>query len=219
MVNLKQIIIIITFGMFLGCASIPSEAPDLSAELGEKINAIESSHITLIHKFFDQKKDQVDQFIIKEWTPIFAKEFFSDPKVSKIWKEIVRENNEKDRLEFLIRFGPPLQKKITKKRLELIKPLEGLENEIIKKIRTEYVQVRALNNTITSFLVSASKVSENRTRYLEMLGVSDEKINSLIEKADESVSTLVKGAKTVTEKVDKSKAFIKNINDLKNKLL
>lgn len=39
-----------------GCAAIPPEAPELSAELGQRISAIESSNITLLQRFFDQKR-------------------------------------------------------------------------------------------------------------------------------------------------------------------
>ena len=36
------------------CVSIPSEAPELSVELGKRISAIEDSNITLLNRFFDQ---------------------------------------------------------------------------------------------------------------------------------------------------------------------
>ena len=60
---------IFTFLLFIsGCATIPSEAPQLSGELGKRISAIEKSNLTLLHKFFDLKRNEVDKFIEKEWT-------------------------------------------------------------------------------------------------------------------------------------------------------
>ena len=75
-------IVSFTLAMFIaGCVSIPSEAPELSIELGKRISAIEESNITLIHRYFDHKREQVDNFIQEEWIPEFAKNFFSNSKV------------------------------------------------------------------------------------------------------------------------------------------
>jgi len=196
-----------------GCATIPSEAPQLSGELGKRISAIEKSNLTLLHKFFDLKRNEVDKFIEKEWTPIFAKEFFSDPKIQKIWETIVTENNPADRLKFLIITGPKLQKKINSKRLQLIKPLDKLERLIERKIRSEFRQARSINNSITSFLMSASKVEENRNRYLNMIGISDDKIGQAIDDVDETVGNLVDKSKDIKSYSEK---YIKKLNDLKN---
>ena len=196
-----------------GCATIPSEAPQLSGELGKRISAIEKSNLTLLHKFFDLKRNEVDKFIEKEWTPIFAKEFFSDPKIQKIWETIVTENNPADRLKFLIITGPKLQKKINSKRLQLIKPLDKLERLIERKIRSEFRQARSINNSITSFLMSASKVEENRNRYLNMIGISDDKIGQAIDDVDETVGNLVDKSKDIKNYSEK---YIKKLNDLKN---
>lgn len=196
-----------------GCATIPSEAPQLSGELGKRISAIERSNITLLHKFFDLKRNEVDKFIEKEWTPIFAKNFFSEPKIQKMWETIVTENNPADRLKFLIITGPKLQKKINRKRLELIKPLDKWERLIERKIRTEFRQARSINNSITSFLISASKVEENRNRYLNMIGITDDKIGALIDGVDETVGNLVDKSKDIKSYSEK---YIKKLNNLKN---
>lgn len=195
-----------------GCATIPSEAPQLSGELGKRISAIEKSNLTLLHRFFDLKRDEVDKFIEKEWTPIFAKEFFSEPKIQKAWGTIVTENNSTDRLKFLVIIGPKLQKKINRKRLELIKPLDKFERFIERKIRTEFRQARSINNSITSFLVSASKVEENRNRYLNMIGTTDDKVGALIDGVDETVGNLVNKSRNIKSYSEK---FIEKLNDLK----
>ncbi len=204
--------------MFIGCVSIPKEAPQLSVELGKRINSIESANIKLLNKFFDQKRDDIDEFINEDWTPLFAKNIFSNPKISKIWDTIVRENNKQDRLMFLVKIGPKLQKKINEKRLELITPIDELESRIEKAIRTEYRQARAINNSITSLLVSSSEVSENRNRYLGMLGVTNNKIANVIDKTDSLVSKLLKKSKDAPSKVDKAQAFIKKMKSLRDSL-
>jgi len=200
------------------CVSIPSEAPGLSVELGKRISAIEDSNITLLHRFFDQKRKEVDGFIENEWVPEFANNFFSNPKISAIWDEIVRNDDKSERLTFIIKSGPKLQAMINKKRLELIQPLDDLERRIEKGIRDEYSQARAMNNSITSFLFSASEVAENRNRYLEMAGVTDNKIGSLLDKTDDAVSALLKGAEKIQDKEGKGEKYLNKIRSIKDSI-
>jgi hypothetical protein len=208
----------ITFFALSGCATIPSEAPTLSQELGNRISAIEEANITLLHKFFDQKRQQVDKFIEEEWVPTFAQEFFGSPKISAAWDTIVRENNKLERLKFIVLLGPKLQSKINNKRLELMRPLEDLERQIERNLGDEYNQARSINSTITSFLLSTSKIDENRKKYLEMIGVKDDQITKVIDQTDEICSELVSKADEAMDKVKAGEAFIEQIKELKSKL-
>ena len=202
--------------LMLGCASIPSEAPELSVQIGNRVSAIEDANITLLQRFFAQKRQDIDRFIEDEWVPVFANNFFSNTKVANVWDTVVRENDRKQRLDFIMKTGPKLQDIINKKRLELISPLDDLERRIEKQLRAEYAQVRAMNNSITSFLLSASAVAENRNRYLGMIGITENKVGTLIDKTDEAVGNLVKGAAGIQAKVDSAKAYINNLRDIRH---
>lgn len=201
-----------------GCASIPSEAPELSAELGRQISAIESSNVTLLRRFFDHKRRDVDKFIENEWVPEFANQFFSNQTISNAWDSIVSENDKKQRLLFLVKTGPKLQKKINEKRLELIQPLDDLERRIETKIRGEYTQARAMNNSITSFLLSASKVAENRDRYLEMASVTDESLGELIDKTDDAVLSLLGQGNDAQDKVTRAEDFLEKVREIRDSI-
>jgi len=201
-----------------GCASIPSEAPELSAELGKRISAIEDSNITLLERFFDQKREEVDRFIEDEWVPEFAKQFFSNETISRAWDTIVREDDREQRLLFLVKIGPKLQERINNKRLELIRPLDELERRIEREVRSEYDQARAINNTITSFLMSSSKVTESRVRYLEMVGISDDKIGDLISETDSAVSNLLGKANDARDKVGRAEEFLDKVREIKESI-
>ncbi len=204
----------------MGCATIPSEAPELSNELGKRISAIETANLNLLHKYFDFKRDQIDKFVEEEWVPLFAKNFFENPTISKAWDTVVRENDANERLKFIIKLGPRLQTKINNKRIELIKPLDDLERSIEQKIRDEYNQARAINNTLTSFLLSASKVAENRNRYLEKVGIKEEEINNYIDKTDRIISDVLGQAKEVQGLSEKVSIADYNsiIKEYKNKI-
>jgi len=214
----RKLWIVVILLMVSGCASIPPEAPAMSAELGKRISAIEDANIILLNRFFDHKRREIDEFIENEWVPVFAEEFFSNKKISKVWDTIVREGNKEDRLKFIVKSGPKLQKRINEKRLELIRPLDALEKKVEKQIRGEYIQARSINNSITSFLLSASSVAENRSRYLEVAGITDEKIGSVIDQTDDAVSNLVGQSKDAISKVDKAKEFINKVKSIRDSI-
>lgn len=209
---------ILTLLILTGCASFPKEAPELSQQLGNRISAIHDANINLLHKYFADRRSQVDEFIVEEWVPEFAKEFFSGAKMEANWLEIVGSDNKNDRLEFIVRLGPKLQANINSKRLELIKPLDDAERLIERTLREEYQQALAINNTLTSFLISASKVDENRRRYLEMVGVTDQKLAVVIDKVDSGTSFLLDKAHMISNKEEKARKYLEQIKEATDKI-
>ena len=201
-----------------GCASIPPEAPELSAQLGTRISSLESAHIRLVHEFFLQKKRKVDDFIQEVWVPEFAKEFFNDPRIDKVWTEVVKSQDAKERLKFITLVGPKLQEKINKKRIELIQPLDELETNITNNLKSEYDQTKAINNTLTAFLQSASKVEENRKRYLDMIGITDNTIDKFVNDTDQAVSELVDSAKNIEGRESDAENYLNKIKEILNNL-
>jgi hypothetical protein len=201
-----------------GCAAIPAEAPELSGQLGVRVTAIEASHQRLVEQFFAEKRRRVDEYVQQVWVPEFAKQFFEDPPMDALWKEVVNSPDLGDRLKFISRAAPVLQEKINAKRVELIQPLEELEAQVKSKLRTEYDQVRSINSTLTAFLQSAAKVEANRKRYLEMLGIADKQVDKFIDDTDSAVSSLTAKAGGVQEKVDAAKSFIDRVKSIIGKV-
>lgn len=193
-----------------GCAVIPQEAPELSSELGKRIASIEESHISLLRKYMDEKRKQVDAFIKDEWTPKFAEAYFKQPNISNVWDQVVASGNKSDRLMLLTLVGPKLQERINKERVKLIKPLDDIEREIERKLRDEYRQAKAINNSITSYLASAAKVAENRDRLLEMAGIEDEEIRKAINDADKAVENLMTSKETIEQRFADFKSSIES---------
>jgi hypothetical protein len=214
----KTLIAFLVGILITGCATIPKQSAQLSEELGYKLNNIEHSHILLLHNFFNQKREIVDEFIVETWIPKFSEEFFSNPTIEKTWNEIVNSDNKEDRLKFITLLGPRLFTQINKKRQELIKPLNDLEKEIEVKIQNEYNSAKSINNSLTSFLYSAAKVDENRSRYLEMLGVSDTKIGDALNTTDKIVTDLVKGGETTSDNLEKVNSYLSKLEEIKNKI-
>lgn len=201
-----------------GCASIPPEAPELSAQLGSRISSLEAAHVRLLQEFFLEKRRRVDDFVHEVWVPIFAQEFFGDPQVDAVWKQVVQSQDPKDRLKFITLVGPKLQEKINKKRVDLIQPLDELESTIKNRLKSEYDQTRAINNTLTAFLQSASKVEENRKRYLEMIGITDKEVDKFVNETDLAVSELVTAARNIEDRAKDAEKYRAKINEILDKL-
>jgi hypothetical protein len=208
--------VLLLFGLN-ACATIPQESVDLSIELGKRISAIETSHIALVDSYFDVKRDRVDRYVTEKWVPEFAEQVFSNKQIAAVWDKVVRSGNKAERLEFIVTLGPKLQAKINKKRLELVKPLDDAERLIKRELNTNYEQARSINNSVTSFLVSSSKVADNRNRYLEMLGVKDEKVSEILTKVDSAVEKLVNKSEKLMSKEDQVKKYLKKFEELKAK--
>jgi hypothetical protein len=213
----KFIIVGLMLISMTACASIPKESVDLSIELGKRISAIEASHMTLVDSYFDVRRERVDKYVTEEWVPEFAEQVFSNKQIAVVWDKVVSAGNKAQRLEFIVELGPKLQTKINKKRLELVKPLDDAERMIKSELRTNYDQARSINNSVTSFLMSSAKVAENRNRYLEMLGVKDEKVSEVLTKVDSVVETLVDKSEKLMSKEDQVKKYLQKLKELKDK--
>lgn len=178
-----------------GCTSVPPAAPVLSAELGSRIQETRAAHRALVRMYMDDKRAEVDRFLMEEWVPVFARDLFQKQPVVRAWDEVVRSNDPKMRLDFLVGLGPRLQAAINRKRTELIRPLDEMERSILRRLDDNYDQMLALNATLTGLLASASRGGETRQEILKMLN-AQQKLPSYLDKVDEVVNLIVAGRDT-----------------------
>ena len=83
----QQFLMIFGFLLMLalsGCVSIPQETSQLSAEIGKQIIEARSSHLALLDRYMNAKRDRIDEFIAREWIPAFAEKVFEKPTVKKM---------------------------------------------------------------------------------------------------------------------------------------
>ncbi len=167
-----------------GCASIPKESPELSQEIGRRVAAMQEAHLNLIDKYFELKRNEINDLFEEEWIPAYAESFFAQPQVSNYWDKLVAGNDREERLRFLTQLGPRMLEDIRSRRAEFMAPLNELETQVKDSLRGEYRQILSANNTLTSFLANSSKVAENRERYLELFGIEQADVEHYVEQAD-----------------------------------
>ncbi len=214
MKKLKYLILTITL-LLVGCSNIPKEAPELSIELRKRIKTLEDSHINLLGNYFDMKRDLVNKFFEDEWMPKFANEFFSNSVVEEKWLYIVKTNDKALRMQFILEVAPMLLQQINAQREALLKPLNDLQRELEKKTRNNYDEIYAINNSLTSYLISAHKVDQSRKSFVENLGLKEEIINNTIYRVDEITEKLLKSTEDLPQQADK---YLAEINKLKQEL-
>jgi hypothetical protein len=197
-----------------GCASIPKEAPELSAQLGTRLTAMATAHRHLVTSFFNEKRRQVDEAIQQTWAPLLARNTFEKPNVASAWQNIIESKDVNERLRFIIEVSSALQAKINAKRLELMRPLDQLEREIGLRLQAEYDQMRAVNDTLTHFLQSAAKADANRQRLLALAGVSDQKISAALGAADQAVNSLLLGAQEIKGAEQQAESFQTSVHQI-----
>jgi len=173
------------------CASIPAEAPVLSDELGNRLQAIESAHLALLHRYMEEKRARVNEFIDHEWIPTFTHEFFSDPEMQAAWNQVVQSGSEEDRSGYLLNVAPALMEEISAKRNEMLLPLYEIERQLEQGLREDYSQAKAINTALTSFLTSASQVAQTRQNYLARAGVDEGALRDFVAEMDDTVNDLV----------------------------
>jgi len=203
----------------ISCASIPGEAPILSQELGKQIQELESSHLKLVQTFFNLKRQNVKDYINTVWLPRFAENYFQEEEIASMWQFIVNEGTTEDRLQFILATAPELQNELNNQYQRMIAPLDQLENELELSLKQKYSNTKSINNSLTSFLVSASEIDQNRQRYLNMIGVSDDKISNVIDDTESITSQMLVKANTSNSTYDDIQLNIQKYQEKLNEII
>jgi len=218
--NLNGFLFVLVFiGLFLAsCATIPREAPELSSELGNRIAAIETAHLALLHQFFDLKRENLEQFLQQVWVPHLTKNSLNDSATQSLWAQVVNSKDPSDRTQFLLKTTSRLQKQISEKRGELFGPLDAIERQVEQKLQENYSQVNSMNSSLTSLLVSSSKLTEMQNHFLKTVGITDDKITSVIDNVDNTVNAIVKKGETISNLESSAKEYVDKLNQLNQML-
>ncbi|TRZ45044.1 hypothetical protein DMZ48_04600 [Robertkochia solimangrovi] len=207
---------------WISCASIPKEAPQLSSEIGYEIQKLENDHLALLEIYFELKRKEVKRFVREIWLPEFATNFFSDPQILEVWNQVVTSDSEEDKVNFILYSAPQLQVKINEQYERLTAPLDKMELELKTSISQRYTEIKGVNNALTSYLYSASKIDENRQRYLDMAGIQQDEIYRIISETETITNDIANQAEGAQNGLDDIEGLIKSyekkINELLNEL-
>ncbi len=152
---------------FCSCATLPKATLEMSVLLEKQITALESNHIMIVNKYFEEKKQYAEEIIIeKEWYPAFLNEFFKNEVVKEVWEEAVETNDVETRMEVLKEIIQVIHEERIEMHDSMIQPLEKMRIECISAIQSEYEKAKQMNRTITENISSVSEVQEMRNNLL-----------------------------------------------------
>jgi hypothetical protein len=152
-----------------GCASVPPAAPQLSANLGGRIQEMHASHIQAVRLYFNAKRAEVDRFVNDEWLPLFAKEVLEQPAIASKIEQLHTGTPPAERVAIIVGLGTRLQAKINAKRLELMRPVEEYELAVVRKLEESYNTTQAINSTLTGLLSATADATKTQQDILSAL--------------------------------------------------
>ncbi|MDR2084889.1 MAG: hypothetical protein LBP67_07835 [Bacteroidales bacterium] len=210
--NLKNkylgILFLLAMVLFVSCATLPKATVEMSILLEKQITALESNHIMIVNKYFEDKKQYAEEIIEKEWYPAFLDEFFKNEVVKEVWEEAVESNDAETRMEALKEIIQVIHEKRTEIMDSMIQPLEKTRIECISAIQSEYEKAKQMNRTITENISSVNEAQEMRNN---LLPTEVKNVENIMFQYMEKADTILDKVQTTIEVHNESKNKINEI--------
>jgi len=182
------VIILPIFGS--GCASVPKESVELSYTLGSDLESLHQSYKTLIARYFESLRREVNSAIDRVFIPAYINDFVKTGKLV--------ENAKAERSDLVEAWARIAVETIDKERATRIAPIDKAEKDLLVSVNDAFDKAVRANATITAHLNSIRKVKEVQDEILESLELKDvrDKINDALADASKKV-------KEITGDIDK----------------
>ena len=151
-------LVILTQMIVSACASIPKDSVALSKEIGKGIAENQRAYISLLNRYFDQKKKQIDSAIIEDYLPSY---------ISNLRKELRKAGKDPD--SFDSKMLGDVVSDVIQKRDEMQAELEKTRVMLTERISGDQTLLLQANATLTGLLGSAADVQEATSSLGEVL--------------------------------------------------
>jgi len=201
-----------------GCAHVPKEVVELSYRIGQDLESVHNSYVTLIHRHFDALKQARIDYVDNEWAPVFLKDFIARGRLVDIAKGTVvvsggafaspdAGRQATQLLDSVGIWARVATAQIAKKKSDLVDPLNKDETSLTSDVNNAFDQLTRGNATITAHLNSLRKVQEVQDEALQALNLKnlrDSINNRLVQVSDLAAKGLdeVRKADKVVKQVD-----------------
>jgi hypothetical protein len=200
------------------CASVPKEVVELSYRMGQDLEVVHSSYVTLIHQHFDSLKQARVDYVDNEWAPVFLKDFVARGRLVDMAKGTIvmtggrfaapdSGRQETELLDSVGAWARAATARIERKKADLLDPLNAQETSLTSDVNLAFDQLNRGNATITAHLNSLRKVQEVQDETLSALNLKNlrDTINTrLVQASDLAAQGLdeVRKADKVVRQVD-----------------
>lgn len=209
--SVKQAICICALILLVsGCATVPKETVELSYAMGQDLNAIHSSYDELIHRHFDNLKNQTNDFLDKRWIPTYLGRFIKNGQLVVL----AQDPDPQKAFEGVSAWVEIAIGAIETKRKELITPINNDEQMVLKSVDEAFARMGMANAAITAQLNSIRKVQEVQDNTLKALNVKD-----LRDEINKQLISASNKAKDAIDKVEKAEKIVKDVDEKKQEII
>lgn len=132
----------------IGCASIPKSTYQVSETIGETIRSNEVAHLELVDKYFGEKREKIDLWIVRVYFPHLIDNIKMELKRENMSEQLT-ENQYEDVVAVVIGTRDEMQSN-----------LEQIRISVVEKVRTNYSELIRVNSDLTQLLKSSSELKE-----------------------------------------------------------
>ena len=172
------------------CASIPKESADLSRYVGDMIASTKVAHISIVNRYFDKMKTEVDEFSFHE---------YKDALLANVRKAAKKRDSAFVELSF-DQYDQVISR-IQQRRDEWVREVDKGRQTILISLEEHYSLMTQANASLTALLRSAANLNQSEAalidRYGASAGLSSTKLKEWEEKmydATTKVRSLIDGA-------------------------
>lgn len=212
----KHFMIVFGIGCLFSCSSINPSTVQLSAEVGKRMNEMQSLHMKAIHNYFDLEEQKINDFVDQTWKPLFLKNFIAESKVLDLLQNVSRiDEQTQTNIQKIIGENladPSESQQATAKVLEALNKSRDQEEGAMRTILKDYIEdnkVEQAANHIYSILGTDEPaqiifefteqanltIEEQRA---ELLAPIREARNATVAQLGADYAELIRGQSTVT---------------------
>jgi hypothetical protein len=187
---MKYLLIICLF--LSSCARVPIQSVELSEALREETERMHRINLALVDKLLHEKVYQVNEFIIKEYTPQFIENFKAG-----VEKKFPGTDFKADFKDLMLAAYP----QINATKDSMVYVLQQQKALVVDKLNADYAAFTAAYLEMQNLLRSAAKVNEKRTEVFQQIKTLTKNRVDL-ESVDAAINKFIRtggdiGAKTV----------------------
>lgn len=197
--SMKTNVLIFVLGIILSsCAKVPISSINLMNTIQLEGKRMHELNTLFVNKMFDEKRNRIDTFIIKQYTPVLIENF-----VKKIPEGIDYKSN-------LPKIIASIIPKINARRDSMQNVLESNRIKIIDKLNTDYFEYDNACVQMTALLSSAVKLEDERKRAIgQLANISKNKID--FEKLGNTLDGFIQDAGSVAKSTSNLNTSINEI--------
>ena len=194
-------LITLSLGFYMGgCASVPKESVELSYIIGEDIQALHHSYNTLIRRYFDSLRRQINQTIDHVFIPAYINDFVKTGQLVKHAKD--------ERTDLVEAWARMAVETIDKERLTRLTPINEAEMTLMENVNEAFNKVISANAMVTSHLNSIHELKEAQDEILESFELKD-----LRDDINNALADASRTAKDMTDKINKAASNLSEMGD------